>query len=263
MSLSPRLGVPVLMYHWVHADLGDRLRLYGVTPGAFARQMRALHAAGYRVVSLDDLRRVLTGALEPDRPCVVLTFDDGYVDNVENAGPVLEGLGFTATIFVVTDHAGGVNAWDLRHGDQPRDLLAWDAIRREDGKTFRFEPHSRSHPNLTTVDLDRAREEITGSKRRLEDELGREAAVFSYPHGAFNLSLERLVKEAGFAMAVTDLGGLNRPGGDPFRVRRTMITSRDVFPTYAVKVVTGFGAYALRDDLWRRLLRRPAAWERS
>lgn len=263
MSLSPRLGVPVLMYHWVHPQLGDRLRLYGVTPRAFERQMRYLHAAGYRVLSLDELRRVLAGGLELDRPCAVLTFDDGYVDNLEHAGPILESLGFSATIFVVTDHAGGVNAWDLRHGDPPRPLLDWASIRRADGRTFRFEPHSRSHPDLTTVPLDRAREEIHGSKRRLEDELGREAGVFSYPHGAFNVPLERIVTDAGFRMAVTDLWGLNRPGGNPLRIRRTMVTSRDVFPTYAVKVITGFGAYALRDDLWRRLRRRPAAWEGS
>jgi len=64
-------AVPVLMYHWVHPDPGDRLRLYGVTPEAFAWQMRHLHAAGYRTAGLDDLQDHLAGHrlhLRPDRP---------------------------------------------------------------------------------------------------------------------------------------------------------------------------------------------------
>jgi peptidoglycan/xylan/chitin deacetylase (PgdA/CDA1 family) len=114
-------------------------------------------------------------------------------------------------------------------------------MRALDGKGLRFEPHSRSHPELPKVSPDRVREEIEGSKKRLEDELGREALAFSYPHGAFDDRAEAIVREAGFKLAVTDLGGLNVPGSDPLRIRRTMITSRDVAPTYLFKAWTGYG----------------------
>jgi len=229
-------GVPVLMYHWVNQDLGDKLRLYGVTPSAFASQVSWMKRLGYRSVPLD---RLFSG----NGRSVVLTFDDGYVDNVENALPVLDAAGMTATIFVVTDHAGGVNAWDLHHGDAPRRLLTWEKMRALDGKTLRFEPHSRTHPFLPKLSEDAAREEIVGSKKRLEDELGREALAFSYPHGAYDDGVEGMVREAGFRMAVTDRQGLNREGDDPIRVRRTMITSRDVLPTFLVKLGMGRGVY--------------------
>jgi len=254
-------AVPVLMYHWVHPDLGDRLRLYGVTPDAFAWQMRHLHAAGYRSASLYDLQEHLAGRKVLGERRIVLTFDDGYVDNVERAGPILEELGYTATIFIVTDRAGQANAWDSDHGDAPRPLLSWEAMRRHDGDVFTFEPHSRTHPNLTEIDPARAREEISGSGRRLEDELGRRATVFAYPHGARNLHLDQLSKEAGYAAAVTDTQGRNRPGDDPFLIKRTMITSRDILPTYMFKVMTGYGVYGLGATLLRKVAGEPGAKE--
>lgn len=263
MSLLRGDGVPVLMYHWVNDDLGDRLRLYGVRPAVFAGQVRRLRSAGYRAVSLQDLLRHLAGEIALPPRSLVVTLDDGYVDNLENVGPVLEEAGWTATIFVVTDHVGGVNEWDLHAGDPPRRLFGWDEARRLDGKVFRFEPHSRTHPFLTRVDAVRAREEIVGSKKRFEDELGRAAEIFSYPHGEFDAVSEAIVKECGFRGAVTDIWGLNRAGGDPFRIRRTMITSRDILPTFAIKILTGYGAYNLADEVRARLAGRGPADPRA
>ena len=258
-TLASTPAVPVLMYHWVHPDPGHHLRLYGVTPAAFAWQMNHLKSAGFRAAGLPDLLAHLSGTrlLGPRR--VVLTFDDGYRDNVEYAGPILADLGWTATIFMVTDHAGGTNAWDASHGDPPRALLSWDEMRRHDGGVFEFEPHSRTHPNLTEIDPARARDEIEGSRERLEDELGRRARVFAYPHGARNSCLDDLSRAAGYAAAVTDRQGRNPPGTDPFLIRRTMITSRDVLPTYAFKVATGYGVHGMTQALLRRLAGQPAA----
>lgn len=254
-------GVPVLMYHWVSEDLGNRLRLYGVTPGALAAHVRWMGRAGYRASGLLEFLDHVEGRtpLPPKR--VLLTFDDGYRDNLETAAPILEAAGWTAVVFVVVDRAGGVNAWDLRYGDSPRAILTWDEIRRSDGKVLRFEVHSRTHPRLTLLDDARARDEIVGAKKRFEDELGRAAACFSYPHGEFDLRLEEFVREAGFRSAVTDRQGRNRPGEHPLRIRRTMITSRDVLPTFALKIATGYGAYGLAAEAKRRALGRPESWE--
>lgn len=256
-------GVPCLMYHWVHDDLGERLRLYGVTPRAFAAQVRWMRRAGYRTCTLEEMLDHLDGrSILPPRT-VFLTFDDGYRDNLENAGPVLEEAGWTAVIFAVVDCVGGTNAWDARYGDKPRAIVSWDEIRRHDGKTFRFEVHSRTHPQLPRVDRARALDEIAGAKKRFEDELGRQAVCFSYPHGAFNLPIEAIVRGAGFRSAVTDRMGTNRPGEHPLRIRRTMITSRDNLPTFALKVATGYGAQGLLRETIRRARRRPEPWETS
>jgi peptidoglycan/xylan/chitin deacetylase (PgdA/CDA1 family) len=251
------------MYHWIDADLGDRLRLYGVTPDAFASQMRSLAARGRRAGTIDELLAHVRGTAQAPAGTIVLTFDDGYRDNVENAGPVLEALGWTATIFVVTDRAGGINAWDARHGDAPRPILSWDEMRALDGKVFRFEPHSRTHRPLPTLDDAQAADEVAESKRRLEDELGRRSRIFSYPHGEFSRRVEGYVRDAGFEAAVTDLQGLNVAGTDALRLRRTMITSRDVAATYRIKVSTGYGLAGMWEEGKRRLAGRPQRWERA
>ena len=102
MNPVGRDGVPVLMYHWVNDDLGDRLRLYGVRPRSFARQVARLRSSGYRAVPVVDLLRHMRGEITLAPRSVVLTFDDGYADNVDNAAPILEQAGFTATVFLVT-----------------------------------------------------------------------------------------------------------------------------------------------------------------
>ena len=256
-------GVACLMYHWVNVDLGRRLRLYGVTPKAFAAQVRWMREAGYRSCTLDEFLDHVEGrSILPPRT-VLLTFDDGYRDNIDNAGPVLEAAGWNAVIFAVVDCVGGTNAWDAKHGDRPRELLSWDEIRSHDGGVFRFEVHSKTHPRLPGLERARAVDEIAGAKKRFEDELGRETACFSYPHGEFDRRVEQIVREAGFRAAMTDRLGTNRPGEHPLRLRRTMVTSRDVWPTFAFKVSTGYGAQGLLRESLRRARGLPEPWERG
>jgi peptidoglycan/xylan/chitin deacetylase (PgdA/CDA1 family) len=245
-------GAVVLMYHWVDAYLGDRLRRYGVTPTAFAGQMRSLAEAGRPCLPLETLRAHLEAGTEPPPGSFVVTFDDAYADLESTVAPILDGHGFRATVFVVTDCAGDVNRWDLQHGDPPRRLLDWAAIRRLDGKTYRFEAHSCSHPMLPRVSAEQARREIVDSKRRLEDELGREVPVFSYPHGEYSPREEAMVAEAGYRCAVTDDRGLNRAGVAPLRVRRVMVTSEDGPLGFALKARTGHDLRSLANALLGR-----------
>lgn len=249
MSARPDGRVPVLMYHWVDDDLGRRLRYYGVLPRIFERQMDRLARSGRRCLSLETLRTLLADGTGLPERSFVLTFDDGYTDLERTVLPVLERHGFTATVFVVTGHVGGTNAWDAKHGDAPRSLLGWEAIRRLDGGAFRFESHSCTHPFLTELSREAAEREIRDSKRLLEDRLGREVTTFSYPHGLFNRRLEAKVREAGYLCAATDIRGLNVRETDPFRVRRVMMTATDHRPGFLFKIATG---HDLRS--WRRAL---------
>ena len=99
--------IPILMYHNIdHAPQKKSRGLY-VRPGQFARQMAVLKAAGFRGLSMSELMPYLRG--EQQGKVCGITFDDGYLDNLENAMPVLQQHNFSATCYVVSQRMGEYN----------------------------------------------------------------------------------------------------------------------------------------------------------
>src|SRR5919204_3403839 len=87
----------VLMYHKVNDVDGNPVT---VAPALFDEQMSQLRELRYAVVSLEDvLAHYVEGAPLPPR-AVLISFDDGYLDNLENALPILERHGYPAVLFV-------------------------------------------------------------------------------------------------------------------------------------------------------------------
>lgn len=97
-------SVPVLMYHSVGPIVRGWRSPWLTTPvDVFEDQVRAMSEGGYTAITLDDLYLYMTGQESvPDRS-VVITLDDGYLDNYVYAFPILEKYGFRATIFMTTD----------------------------------------------------------------------------------------------------------------------------------------------------------------
>src|ERR1041385_7528148 len=94
--------VPILTYHSIDEAGPAALAPWRLSPALFREQMRFLRERGYRSVSLDEWARAIAEQRRlPGRP-VVITFDDGYRDFLENAWPALRELDFRATIFAVT-----------------------------------------------------------------------------------------------------------------------------------------------------------------
>jgi peptidoglycan/xylan/chitin deacetylase (PgdA/CDA1 family) len=100
----------------------------------------------------------------------------------------------------------------------------WDEARAAAQQGVEFGAHTRSHPILSNVRGRNALdEEIGGSKRRLEEELGKPVLHFCYPNGQpEDISEEAVeaVRRAGFRTAVTAMPGVNSRGADCLRLRR-------------------------------------------
>ena len=91
-------GVPVLNYHQVNDKFQTVLTM---TPADFEEQMKYLHDRDYHAVTQDQFAAYMSGEGSlPDRP-VMITFDDGYVDNYEHAYPIMKKYGLTGTIFLI------------------------------------------------------------------------------------------------------------------------------------------------------------------
>jgi peptidoglycan/xylan/chitin deacetylase (PgdA/CDA1 family) len=224
-------GTRIVAYHRVSVARDE----LAVAPAAFRRQMESLLASGARAVSLPEA----TGALErgSDERLACVTFDDAYHDNLENAIPVLRELGIPATIFVATSITEGTERlyWYGRH-EEPR-VLSWDDLDSIAGQPlFTIGAHSRTHPALPELDDDAAWDEIAGSKAILESRLGRPVTLFAYPAGLYGEREMRMVRDAGYAAAVTTEPGLNTPSRPAERLYRMLIDRLDTGRMFEAKL---------------------------
>jgi peptidoglycan/xylan/chitin deacetylase (PgdA/CDA1 family) len=182
-----------------------------------------------------------------------LNFDDAFLDVAEQGLPVLEELGFRATVFVATGVTDGRSSFAWYDGAQPP-VLSWGQIRELDvGATLRFEAHTVSHPNLLALDDDAAEREIFESKQELESRLGREVTAFSYPAGLFGERERRLVAAAGYRVAVGCEPGVNTPQTDRHALRRRQIDARDRMLDFRAKVAGGHDTPLPFRGTYRRL----------
>ena len=208
-------ALPILTYH----SLDDSGSILSVSPGAFAEQMRVLHEAAIRTLSLPAAAQALRGGRVP-AGVVALTFDDGFENFYQHGYPVLRRYGFTATIFLVTDYCGRDNCWP----SQPthvtrRPLLRWAQVREMSEAGIVFGAHTGTHPDLTRLSSRDAEAEILASKRAIEHALQRPVESFAYPYGAYDDAVKRLTAahfplacstRLGFATAASDLLALER-----------------------------------------------------
>jgi peptidoglycan/xylan/chitin deacetylase (PgdA/CDA1 family) len=214
----------VLMYHKVNDLPGNRMSM---PVSIFDEQMAQLGELGYTVVDLD---AVLDQYLEqkPLPPgAVLITFDDGYRDNLECAAPVLRKYGYPAVQFVPLAYVG--DGLPLPHEESlaARGILNrtvdWEELRELERNGVRIESHGISHRPLADLEIDEAAREIVISKLRLEERLGRPVRAFSYVKGSeahykpVHLSL---VRQAGYDVAFTSVSGANSPASDPLELHR-------------------------------------------
>ncbi len=228
-TLTPRDGngdrrLRVLMYHKVNDLPGNPL---SVSVSLFDEQMAQLRELGYTVVALDDvLAHYRDRAPLPSKP-VLITFDDGYRDNLEQAAPVLQRHRYSAVLFVPIAYLD--DRLPLPHEERlaargvVNATLDWCELGELEAAGIRIESHGISHRPLADLALDDAAREIVLSKLRLEDRLGRPVRSFAYVKGSeahykpVHLSL---LRQAGYDVAFTSVSGSNGPDADPLRLHR-------------------------------------------
>lgn len=185
-NVSRRL--PVLTFH----DISDTRSPTAVSPGAFAGIMDALAAGGWRTLDLDGLLAGHRHGAWPARS-FFLTFDDGFASVAEVALPALRRLGFSATVFVVSDWVGRTNDWPGQPDWVPRrPLLDWPDLASLAAEGIAIGAHSMSHPALTGMEPDSLSREVAGSLRTIEDRLGLAVETFAYPYGKTSTEIEAL-----------------------------------------------------------------------
>ena len=208
--------MPILMYH----NLDEEASPISLRPERFAWQMRCLHERGYRVVQLGEIVRRLRAGQPLSRKEVAITFDDGFESVYQLALPILSRYGFTATVFLVPPYCGKTNTWpDQPPGMPSYPLMSWAQIRELDRSEIEIGAHGLNHRRLDRLPHEEAKDEVLGSKARIEDRLGHTIRYFAYPYGRYNAGVQAIVRQA-FRGAVAAHPGLAGNGNDPWALPR-------------------------------------------
>lgn len=218
--------VPVLMYHRVDARVTRRERPYCVSARQFAAHLDWLARQGYRPCSTRDFADWYLGHRPLPQRSVLITFDDGFAGLHQHAWPLLAARSWPATVFLVSGLTGQHNAWGSSEFGAPgaHALLNAQQIDEMARNGIDFQSHSCTHADLTTLDAPALTRQVAGSRRQLEDLLGRAVDCFAYPYGRHDDRVRDAVQAAGYRVAFSVQPGFNRPGGDPWAVRRLDIT---------------------------------------
>lgn len=232
--------VPVLMYHNI-APVPEDLRTYRslyVSPAKFARQMWLLHQLGYTGLSMSAALPFLRG--ERRGKVVAITLDDGYVDNLDAALPVLQSFGFSATTYMVSGSIGRFNVWDAERLGIRKPLMSVAEMRRWSDAGMEIGAHTHSHPRLSRCTDNALQDEIHSCRVDLEDRIGSAVTQFCYPYGDADDRVVAAVREAGYAAATTTRRGRAVAGADLWQLPRIQVARHHVLPQFAARVLTRY-----------------------
>lgn len=193
-------SVPILMYHYLSTppSANDKIRIgLSVTPEMFEAQVKLLVDNGFTTITLFDLySHLATGQALPAKP-IVLTFDDGYVDNYQNAFPILKKYGQTGTFFVLTAPA------DVK---DPA-YLSWDMINEMSRAGLDMQLHAKDHVDLRHRRYEDLIWQIIGGRQSIEGHTGKPVVFMAYPSGKYDDAVLKFLANNNFWGAVTTESG--------------------------------------------------------
>jgi peptidoglycan/xylan/chitin deacetylase (PgdA/CDA1 family) len=231
-------GTAILMYHALGRP-NEPAGRFVVPATRFERQLAWLARRGRPVIQLDELVAAREEDRLPPAGAVVLTFDDGYVDNLDVAAPILRRFGVPATVFVVSSRVGEKADWDGAGELSARPLLSWEELAELQRSEVSIGAHTRTHRRLWELSEDEVNDEIEGSRAELTDELSRPVRAFAYPFGRVIEAAAAAVAKAGFESACGIGRGLNHPGVPPLLLRRAPVDGDASMLRFALAVRFG------------------------
>lgn len=232
------LSIPVLMYHHVSSHKGA---LVTISPENFESHIKYLAQNGYKTLSLDEFLAFKKGELELPKKSVLITFDDGWIDNYLVAYPILKKYGVKATIFVITD-------WVERAFEDKRVSDEMYIPNHREGKKLAYEEpssavmnwddlvvmqelisvgsHSNAHDN-EELGMDEWRDDLAISKLLLKTRLGLDTKHLCWPRGNYTDELIDVAHGLGFEALYTTKRGVNTADGDASEIKRISVKDKD------------------------------------
>lgn len=183
--------IPIFMYHQItQVPAGQSAFKSGlyVDPLDFEKQMAYLVKKNYKTVSAQEYANILKTGNNPTQKTVMLTFDDGVLNQYTNGYPILKKYGLTGVFYIVSQRSGINQAQTKEMSDNGMDIGS----------------HSARHPDLTKVtDPSELSAEIVSSRYALQNATGKPVTSFCYPGCGYNSTTLSYVASAGYTIAVS------------------------------------------------------------
>ena len=236
-------AVPVLMYHHVSPNPG----LVTVSLETFTDHMGYLARAGYTTLTADQFLAFLQGSYQAPLKSVLITFDDGYLDNYVYAYPTLQSLGLHAVVFCVTGwlsdgkprkHVGESAApptcpnhsackQAIAAGRADEVMLRWSEVQQmSDDGTIEVHSHTHTHTRWDKMFPDaeqrikRLDQDLSHSQQTLLARLGKQSNHLCWPQGYFDAAYQTAATRLGFVAQYTTSQHVNSRTTAPNHVGR-------------------------------------------
>ncbi len=232
------------------------MRHISVSPEIFAAQMKFLADHNFKVIDLNDFLAWKQASHPIPPKTVMLTFDDGFEDNYYNAFPVLSKYSYRAVLSVITKYIDGDSPfpWIKKYlsSDGASQLtglpLKKHQLKAMSDGGITVASHTQHHISFDRLDKKRVSEEVLGSKKELEEILGKRIRYLAYPYGSWgnfdNLD-KRIVQSADYEAALSTKVGSNDLKSDLYELRRIPIFEIDGLSIFRRKVRGAYDFTAL------------------
>ncbi len=208
--INDNRGVPVICYHSIDKDPSGKSPII-ISKEKFRQQIQTIKDDGYTTLTMDQLDAYLFKKKPVPKKSVVITFDDGYVDNYKNAFPILKEFHMHATIFVISGYLN-------------RELyLTSEEIKEMSDYGLDVESHTVSHSRLSTLSYVDQLKELKNSKETIENITHKPVISIAYPEGKFNDDTKRATLEAGYSMGFTIERGYADRDDNPAKLNRICV----------------------------------------
>jgi peptidoglycan/xylan/chitin deacetylase (PgdA/CDA1 family) len=238
-------SIPILCYHATprhHADVRSRFDVCG---RVFKSHLDLLLDAGWQTLTLGEL----DGSKPPPQRSILITFDDGYANNLAGALEPLQARGMVATWFITTGALDTGNTLGTKPAFDHAMLASADVRTLREG-SMAIGSHTVTHPNLSTLGTEAREHELRASRNRLEELLGEAVDSIAYPFGSHDSNTIAAAQDAGYRYGCTTRSGSNNAQTPRLELRRITVFRDDDAATLARKI-----SLADNDASWNRVLR--------
>lgn len=207
---NDKIKIPVICYHSINKDPSGKSSII-ISPEKFRQHLQAIKDNGYTTLTMAQFNDYILGDKPIPEKSVLLTFDDGYMDNYTNAFPILKEFNMNATIFVISNYLDG------------KEYMSPNAVREMSDYGIDIESHTVSHLRLSELSYEQQLNELKSSKEALEKLTGKPVISIAYPEGKYNEDTMKAVLEAGYTMGFTIDRGYVGIGDDPVKLNRLCV----------------------------------------